>query len=190
MDSDKLKHVSSLDEASFRQILADYGQELWNYAYALTRHRHDADDIVQDTFLKCHRSIDTFRGQSTFKTWLFAICRHTAFNARKSAYMRRIVPMANRFFADKRTDSAPSAEDAALGKMMEGTVWETLLRLPAKYREILVLDAVHELKQHEIAKLLDLSVGGVKTRLFRARAKMNELLKEASPHDEAKSIKG
>lgn len=190
MDFDQLKHVSTLDDDTFKHIMDVYGQDVWNYVYALTRHKHDSDDIVQDVFLKCHRSIDSFRGQSTFKTWLLTIARNTAINARKSAYWRRIVPMANLLGTSRGDATTRSAEEAAIAKLTEGTIWEKVLSLPDKYREVLVLDAVHGLKQHEIARMLGLSVGGVKSRLFRARARMNEMMKEESPHASATFIEG
>jgi RNA polymerase sigma-70 factor (ECF subfamily) len=123
-------------------------------------------------------------------TWLFSIARNTAFNVRKSAYWRRIIPSSSLLVGHPRSLSSPSAEDAMLGSLIEGTIWESLLSLPAKYREILVLDAVYELKQQEISELLGISVGGVKSRLNRARGKMNKLLKEGHAHDEAWSRDG
>ncbi|WP_239615172.1 RNA polymerase sigma factor [Cohnella mopanensis] len=186
MDFEQLKYRSALDEDSFRSIMETYGQEVWNYVFALTRNRHDTDDIVQDAFLKCYRSIDSFRGQSAFRTWLFSIARNTAFNVRKSAYWRRVIPSSRLFNGGHyRVPSSPSAEDTMLRNLIEGTIWETLMKLPEKYREILVLDAVYELKQQEISQLLNISVGGVKSRLNRARGKMNILLKGERTHDEA-----
>nr|WP_167746944.1 RNA polymerase sigma factor [Cohnella luojiensis] len=163
-----------------------YGQEVWNYVFALTRNRHDVDDIVQEVFIKCHRSIDSFRGQSAFRTWLFAIARNTTFNVRKTAYWRMVIPMGSLFGIGNRGDPvSPSAEDTFLTNMIEGSIWEKVLLLPAKYREVLVLDAVYELNQREISELLNLSVGGVKSRLSRAREKMNKLLREEIAHVEA-----
>ncbi|MFC5468350.1 RNA polymerase sigma factor [Cohnella suwonensis] len=180
-----LKHAASFDDETFRNVMKAYGQDVWNYAFAMTRNRHDADDVVQSTFIKCHAAVGSFRGQSSFRTWLFAIARNTAFNARKTAYWRRVIPSSLLSGADDSGPSSPSAEQTVLDRLVEGTLWEKLLLLPPKYREPLLLDAVYELKQHEIAEVLGLSVGGVKTRLSRARDKMQKLLREGDAHDGA-----
>ncbi|MDQ6418821.1 sigma-70 family RNA polymerase sigma factor [Paenibacillus sp. LHD-117] len=131
------------------------------------------DDISQEVFLNVFRGLSRYRGESSMQTWLFAITRNCAFNYRRSAFLRRVTLMDR---VERRGDS-PSAESEALGNRFTDEIWETVMCLPAKYRELLVLDAKYDLSVKEMAELTGLSVGTVKSRLSRARRKAAEAWK-------------
>ncbi|REK72054.1 RNA polymerase sigma factor [Paenibacillus paeoniae] len=150
-----------------------HGQEVWNYAYFLTKHQDWADDITQDVFLRIYRSPNTFRGESSVRTWLFAITRNCVFNYRRSAFLRKVTLMGR----VKHSGEAPSAESEALANQYIDEIWESVMALPAKYREVLILDARYELSLKEIADITGLSIGTVKSRLSRARRKAAEIWK-------------
>lgn len=115
----------------------------------------------------------TFRGQSSFKTWLFAIARNLALNELKSSYFRKILLLER----VNNRDAAPSAEAAFMRNQSTAEIWEIILRLPIKLREVLILDLEHELSIHEMSSLLDVSEGTVKSRLFRARKAFEKVWK-------------
>jgi len=158
--------------------MQSHGQEVWNYAFLLTNNHHLADDIAQDVFVQVFLHIDSFRGQSSMRTWLFSITRNIAFNYKKSAFFRNvmlldyIVPSAG----------AQSAEDQYMSRTYTDTIWKLVLKLPSKYREVLILDAHYDMPLTEIALLLRLSIGTVKSRLHRARGKLKSYLEEADLH--------
>jgi RNA polymerase sigma-70 factor (ECF subfamily) len=176
-----LQYASSLDVSAFRDLMADYGQEVWNFAYVITRKRDLADDITQDVFLKVLRNIGSYRGESAFKTWLFAITRNVAVNYLRSAFVRRvtlvdyIVPRGGH----------RSAEEEALDHLYADNIWNAVLKLPAKYREVLVLDGKYDLSVKEIANIPGQPEGTVKAKLSRARAKMAEMAKEEIRYERA-----
>jgi RNA polymerase sigma-70 factor, ECF subfamily len=174
LNDEQLRYLSSLDPDTFRGVMLTYGQEVWNYAYFLTGRPELADDISQDVFLSVYRSIASYQGQSTFKTWLFAITRNTAVNYRRSAFFRRVALTG----WISGTGTAPSAESETLRHLLTDEIWETVMKLPLKLREVLVLDAKYEMTIREIAELLGISQGTVKSRLSRARAKVAALWKE------------
>ena len=157
-----------------RDLMTAFGHDVWNYAFLICKRTDLADDITQDTFLKAFRHLSTFRGQSSVRTWLLSIARNTAYDYRKTGYFRRV------FLSDavERGGVHPSAESEALGNMVSHELWEHVLKLPVKQREALILYAHHQLKIKEIADLLKLSEGTVKSRIFKARMKLLQMIGE------------
>ncbi|TJY40811.1 RNA polymerase sigma factor [Cohnella pontilimi] len=181
MESEYWKVIERFDAEAFRELMLTYGQEIWNYAFFLTKNPDYADDITQEVFLKVYGQIGSFRGESSIRTWLLAITRNMTFNYRRSTFLRRVVLVG----AVSRRDSHPSAEQEALTNTLSNELWEIIMNLPVKFREVLVLNARYELSQREIAGLLGLSEGTVKSRLSRARQKVSVAWKEGTVYDRA-----
>jgi RNA polymerase sigma-70 factor (ECF subfamily) len=180
MEDDYLKNISQLNQLEIDSLVRQYWHDVWQYAYFLTRREHIAEDIAQDTFIRAFRAIDSFRGQCTVKSWLFRIARNTAFNYSKSAFLRKVTLVG--LFQDTR--KSPSAETDYLNASFTDEVWSVVLSLPRSHREIIILNAHYELSYKELADLLGITEGTVKSRLYRARAKLSRRMKEASLYDE------
>ncbi|MDQ1910568.1 RNA polymerase sigma factor [Paenibacillus sp. GD4] len=176
-----LKSLSSgMDKSAILQeLMAAYGEDVWNYAFFLTRKPELADDITQDVFVKVFERIYTFRGEASVKTWLLTITRNLVRDHWRSAWFRRVIP----FGVLQREETMASAESQAIGSLVTEQVWQVVLGLPAKLREVLLLHAHHGLSYAEIARLLSVSEGTVKSRLYRARAKVSEQLHQAEGGD-------
>lgn len=183
MEPDYWKNIGSFGGESFRELMETYGQTVWDYAFYVTGRFDLADDVAQDVFLKVYRRIGSFRGQSSLRTWLLAITRNAALNARRAAFLRRAVLMDRPDALAKETH--PSAEQEALSRSHAEALWRTVLALPVKYREVLLLDAKYELSLAEIAGVLDLPLGTVKSRLSRARRKVALAWKESEENERA-----
>ncbi|OXS62533.1 RNA polymerase subunit sigma-70 [Cohnella sp. CIP 111063] len=173
MEPDYLKHVESVDGAELRQLMDRYGDDVWKYAYVLTKDREQAKDISQEVFIRAHYNIRSFRGQSSLKTWLLAIARNQSLNYLSSSYFRKIGLRET----VRPKQSAPSAESAYLGRQSAAEIWDVIFGLSKKLREALVLDLEHELTVQEIAQVLNLPAGTVKSRLHRARKEVEKRLK-------------
>jgi len=159
-------------------IMLAYGDDVWNYAFFMTRNKELADDITQEVFVRVYERLYSYRGEASVKTWLLTITRNMVKDHWRSSWIRRVIP----FGLQTREGSSPSAETEAMGLMVEEEVWQIVLELPRKLREVLLLHAHHQLTHAEIAGLLSLSEGTVKSRLYRARAKVSGLLnKEGKP---------
>ncbi|WP_201317596.1 RNA polymerase sigma factor [Paenibacillus sp. EPM92] len=154
------------------ELMLTYGEDVWNYAFFLTRQPMTADDITQDVFMKVYERLYSFRGEASIKTWLLTITRNTVRDQWRSAWFRRVVPSG----VLKRDETVASAESQALSALVEEDVWKLVLELPTKLREVLLLHAHHQLSYVEIAELLGISVGTMKSRLSRARAKISQQL--------------
>ncbi|WP_246096508.1 RNA polymerase sigma factor [Paenibacillus sinopodophylli] len=155
------------------QVLHDlihvYRNEVWDYAFSITRSVDMADDVVQDVFLKVYEKMHTYRGEASMKTWLLRITRNTSLNRRKSSFFRRVLLMDE---VSEGRGRSPSAENQAIDKMVSSEAWKLVLQLPMRHREVMVLHAYHGLAQEEIASLLHVPIGTVKSRLHHARQKL------------------
>ncbi|MFB6367098.1 RNA polymerase sigma factor [Paenibacillus elgii] len=158
--------------AVLTDMMLAYGEDVWNYAFFLSRNRTLADDVTQDVFVRVYERLYTFRGEASVKTWLLAITRNLVRDHWRSSWIRRVIP----FGILQLEGQGPSAESQAIDALVEEEVWNTVLGLPFKLREVLLLHAHHQLSYAEIAKLLNVSEGTVKSRLSRARAKVSRQL--------------
>lgn len=154
-------------------LMTEYGDDVWNFAYFLTRRSDAADDISQDVFLSAYNGLYAFRGECSVKSWLLGIARNKSLTYLKSAFIRKVT-LVETVFPNRQ--SAPSAEKVAFDRMESREVWECIMKLPRKLREVLILDYHYGLSIREIARLLLLSEGTVKSRAFRARKRMSDLL--------------
>ncbi|GBF78099.1 RNA polymerase subunit sigma-70 [Paenibacillus sp. 598K] len=170
---DYLKTLTDSEDkqAILNELMTSYGKDVWNYAYSMTRKPELADDISQDVFLKVYRSLFTFRSESSLKTWLLTITRNTVLDYRRSAYFRKIT-LVDFFSSD---GGVQSAEQEVIQADTVNELWDMVMQLPVKYREAIILFAHYQLSMKEIAKILEVSEGTVKSRLHHARLKLSKI---------------
>ncbi|MEK5060791.1 hypothetical protein BK126_23040 [Paenibacillus sp. FSL H7-0326] len=182
----EVTHLDS-DHQILYKLMDEYGNDVWNYAYFLTRNRDHADDISQEVFIKVYQGMHTFRGDASTKTWLFTITRNTAFSYRRSRFFKqgllggRIAsldyPVEGSSAAKYSTSTSPSAETEVMEQQYADAIWDIIMELPDKFREVLVLSLKYDMKIKEIAELLNISEGTVKSRLSRAKLKAQKELR-------------
>ncbi|CAI8994587.1 MULTISPECIES: RNA polymerase sigma factor [Bacillus] len=168
------KVIENCNHDEIDNVIREHWQDVWNYSFIITKDTHLSDDITQEVFIKVFKKWSSFRNESSVKTWLLKITRNTALNYLKSSYFKRI-SLVSFFRNDKEY---PSAEKQFLQKETMNEVWDIVLNLPQKHREVLILDAKYELSYDEIAETLGVSIGTVKSRLHRARARVSKILSE------------
>jgi RNA polymerase sigma factor, sigma-70 family len=174
MHDTDLTYTVQVGRIHFDDLVKTYWNDIWNYAFFLTKKHDLAEDIAQDTFVSAFKSIDRFRGQSSVKTWLLRICRNRVINHRKSAFFRKVIMVP--FI--RRSETFASAEAEFLDVFMRDKVITHLFELPFKYREVLLLEIRNELSIEEMSTLLDVPAGTVKSRLHRARRLIQQKLEE------------
>ncbi|VTR59486.1 RNA polymerase sigma factor [Actinobacillus pleuropneumoniae] len=155
--------------------MESFGQDVWNYAFFLTKRKDAADDISQDVFLRAYKHWNDFEGRSSVRTWLLTITRNLSLNYLKSSFMTRV--SLTGWITSKQT--GPSAEKEFMDAAAVSQIWKCVMELPPKYREVLILEFHYQLPRKEMAQLLGLSEGTIKSRLHRARARMETMLKGA-----------
>ncbi len=181
-DNDLITQFLSGSESAFDTLVLRHQQRAFSIAYGLLGSHEDAAEVAQDAFVKVWHALAGFRRDASFTTWLFRIVTNLAHNKNRHAVVRgkgRIVPIDG---ADGESiplpDSRPSASEEAMAKESEQRLLDALDQLGADHREVVVLYSLQEASYEQIAATLDLSVGTVKSRLFRARQELTRLLRK------------
>ncbi|WP_043627832.1 RNA polymerase sigma factor [Nonomuraea candida] len=166
-DARVLSRVADGDTAALTELYERYGEPLFAFLLRLAGDRGTAEEILQDTMLAVWRSAGTFQRRSSVSTWLFGVARRQAHNRLRTA----APPQAAEPY--ERADPLPGPEELAVG----GDSLEALLaRLPPAQRDVAVLHFVVDLAHQDIAEVLGIPVGTVKSRLHLARTRLRESL--------------
>jgi RNA polymerase sigma-70 factor (ECF subfamily) len=172
-DEQVVERVLAGDTALFEIIMRRYNHRLYRVALAITRNDGEAEDILQETYVRAYQHLEQFAGRATFSTWLTRIAVHEAIS--RSNRQRRFehgVDDANSegSLMDQIASERPSPEDNVSNSEAARLLEQAVHTLPEMYRTIFMMRDVEELSTAETAELLELSEENVKTRLHRARA--------------------
>jgi len=166
------------DERAFGELVSRYESKVYSLALKMVRNPEDAEDVLQDTFLRAYRGIKSFKGNSTFSTWIYRITANSALMRLR----KRQLPTVSIDDADEReapiniADWAPGPVEQILNQETQAAMTEAIEALPPEFRQVFVLRDIEELSNAEVAEILDLSVAAVKSRLHRARLKVRNRL--------------
>ena len=154
-------------------LIRDYGNDVLRTAYMYVKDIHTAEDIFQEVFIKVNQKLSTFEGNSSIKTWIIRIAINTCKDYLKSAYNRRVVPM-----MEYQEDAIVSESDFEEVEKQDtnNLIKETVLSLPAKYRDVVLCVYFQEMTISEAALTLNIAEGTAKSRLSRARQKLKVTL--------------
>lgn len=181
------EHISRR-EAIFEQELLPHADALYNFAYHLTYNDADADDLVQETFMKAYRSIDSYHQGTNAKAWMFKILKNAFINEyRRKSKLPDTVNYEDYLLVDDQDEDGSSRplvdirEDVFAG-MMGDEVSGALNGLPDDFRTVILLCDMEGFSYEEIAKIVDIPIGTVRSRLHRARNMLKEKLKDYAAH--------
>jgi RNA polymerase sigma-70 factor (ECF subfamily) len=184
--------LQARDDAAYTELARRYTTALYHVAFRMLGDSAEASDAVQDIFLKVFRNIHAFRGDSTLKTWLYRIAFSEILN--RLRWWKRRFRFATVSLDDgpdgatpglRLRHSGPSPHQALETKEREAVVQGALRELSRDHRSILVLRDIEGFSYTEIADVLGLSVGTVKSRLARGRADMKRVLLKQTPVSKA-----
>jgi RNA polymerase sigma-70 factor, ECF subfamily len=171
------------DMAALAILVEKYKRLAYRVAMQITKNHEDANDVMQDTFLKVYESIHSFRNESTFETWLYRIVVNHAMNVVKRRERRCESPLSATSEMDIRPELRRKANLAnnpvrnAERKELQEWVTQAVNSLPLKHRTVVILHEFEGLTHPEIASILNCSEGTVRSRLHHARKKLRVLLK-------------
>jgi RNA polymerase sigma-70 factor (ECF subfamily) len=149
---------------------------LYNFAHWLTHNREEAEDLVQETYLKALKGFASFQQGTNFRAWIYRILRNTFLTSRSGLSVKMTVPLDHEEdVIGKRTDTP---EAVFLARADQEMVRSALDALPVPFREVIVLCDMEEMSYQEIAEIVGIPIGTVMSRLSRARKSMRELLVE------------
>ena len=175
-DGDLIRAVKSGSHEAFGELLGRYEKRIFNAVLRLVGNPVEAEDIVQDTFLKAFKALGTFQQESGFYTWLYRIAINAAVDFRKKRKRRKAYSLddeENELAGSLQSDD-PLPEDGPSQIEIEAALRKAIDRLPDKFRTILVLREFDGLSYEDLAKVLKISKGTVESRLFRARMKLRQ----------------
>jgi RNA polymerase sigma-70 factor (ECF subfamily) len=158
------------------QLVLDYHQDVYRYAYRLTGSTADAEDLTQQVFLKAQQKLGQLRQAESVRSWLFAILRNYFL---KECRRRQPVPAGNlKLDIDALPTTPPHESEIDQERLQEG-----LNLLPARYRVVLTMFYFEDLAYREIAERLELPMGTVMSRLARAKASLRDHLLAGTEHE-------
>jgi RNA polymerase sigma-70 factor (ECF subfamily) len=175
-DDSLVDALRSGEDQAYETLIATYQQPVYNLVYRLLDDPSEASDVVQEVFLKVFRNITSFRGNSSLKTWIYRIAYNEAWNHRRwfTRHKRQEVGLeredeSSLGFRDVLPDPARSAFDIVSDHETHALIEEALGDLNPAFRAAVVLRDIEDLSYEEIAEVLGVSLGTVKSRILRGR---------------------
>jgi len=184
-DADLVRALQDCAEGAYETLLARFQQPIYNLALRLLNDPSDAADVVQEVFLKVFRNVGHFRGQSSLKTWIYRITVNEAHNQRRWFFRHRQREVGledeqeeTRSMAQVLPDAMNSPFDYVFDRERQNLVEQALSKINPTFREVVVLRDIADLSYEEIAEVLQLSLGTVKSRILRGREALRQELSE------------
>ncbi|WP_020061640.1 sigma-70 family RNA polymerase sigma factor [Bacillus sp. 123MFChir2] len=158
-------------EVLIDEIMNKYGQEILQLVYSYVNNKEVAEDLTQDIFVKCYKSLHTYKGKSKLRTWLWRIAINHCKDYIKSWYNKKVIVTENEFtYTGVQKESV---EQTVIQNDEDHRLASAVMNLPIKYREVIYLFYFEELSIKDIAMVIEVKENTIKTRLKRAK----ELLK-------------
>ena len=175
-------------EEAYAWLIAEYNQPIYSLVYRILTDPADAADTTQEVFLKVFRGINRFHGESSLKTWIYRIALHEAYNRRRWWFRHKsretpiepavtgVAPVSSGS-EDYLVDQTESPFELAAHEEVRARVEGELAQVPEPYRTTVILRDLEEMSYEEIAEIMQVSLGTVKSRLTRGRLALKQRLK-------------
>ena len=182
-DSILINQAKSGDDQAYDKLLNKYRNSVYNLVYRMVRDIQEAEDLTQEAFIKAFNSLAQFNEEYAFSTWLYKIATNNCidfFRKRKLQTLSLDKPIQYKDSEIQHESPDPdlNPEKSILARERSNMIQEAIQTLPEKYYTAIVLRHNDEKSYEEIAEILDLPLGTVKARIFRAREMLNKVLKE------------
>lgn len=182
---------------AFEELVRLHEKKVYALALRMCGSSEDAADAAQEAFLSAWRGLPSFRGEAGFATWLYRLTANAAIDhLRRTRRQRGDLSLEDGPLGLDAADSGPGPQEAAEGAELRRAVAAGLARLSDDHRQVLVLRELQELSYEEIARMLDIDLGTVKSRISRARSALRRILLESGnlsgylPSNTAETRKG
>ena len=185
MEEDKefntVQRASEGDPEAFRELVERYGDRIFSLLTGITGNRLDAEELTSDVFLKAFTHLDRFRGECRFSTWLYRLTQNVCIDFLRKQKRQQHVSLTFSEDEDEGKelsvpDPEPLPEERVIFNEKQEAIRNAMNALPVDFREILELRVVRQLPYEQIAQIMDLPVGTVKSRLARARLQLKKRL--------------
>jgi RNA polymerase sigma-70 factor (ECF subfamily) len=183
-DAQLVEELKRGDSRAFTELVNRHHAKVYQLALKLTRNETDAEDVMQETFLRVYNRIGTFRGEAAFSSWLYRIAANVCFaklgERRKHEHVDidEVQPEAEPGPSQAVSDWSRQPDSVLLSKEALEVLDEAISKLPEDFRVVVVLRDIQGLSNSQVADILNLTVAAVKSRLHRARLFLRKELSE------------
>ncbi len=180
-----IKRIKHGDMEAFSQLVAIYEKKAFNFAYRMLHDYGEAEDATQEAFLKVFDKIDTFNGKSSFSTWFFTVLNNLCLDMlRKRSRSAGAVSLNQTTTEDDEyelqvEDNSPGPYEQLQKKNAKEVLEQALTLISDEHRAVIVMREINEMEYEEIAQILGVSLGTVKSRISRARLALRKILEES-----------
>ena len=173
------------DADAFEQLLLEHQKNVYNLCYRMAGNPDDAMDLSQETFLRAWRCLDQYQFASAFSTWLYRLCSNICIDFLRKRRRQQTVPLTfEGADGEEQTyavpDAQPLPEEQVELKLTRETLQAAMAQLLPEHRAVLQLRVVNEMSYEQIADVLDIQIGTVKSRLSRARNQLKKILERGN----------
>jgi RNA polymerase sigma-70 factor, ECF subfamily len=188
LEASLITRLVARDERAFNELVQAYGRRVSALVFRMLGNRAEAEDLTQEVFVQVFKAIGSFRGDAKLSTWIYRIAVNLCKNRTKYLRVRHAgeqdeleavaerVPLGEATRANVAQIERP--DEAMAGRQVEKIVQDAIARIDPTFRECLVLRDVEELSYEEIGEITGLPPGTVKSRIFRARAQLKEMVEK------------
>jgi RNA polymerase sigma-70 factor, ECF subfamily len=178
-DEELIARFQAGDVAAFEMIVFRYKDPLINYVFHFLGDRIDAEDVVQETFLRVYRNKHLYRNVAKFSTWIYTIAGNLAKTELRRRRRRKIFSLSQMGYENhdyEITDTVPTPDGLVDGEMSQSFIRKEIEALPVRFREVVVLRDIQEFSYEEISDILKIPIGTVKSRVNRGRMRLQKRL--------------
>lgn len=179
-DEDLIERFQNGDLYAFDLIVKRYKNQLLNFVYRFLGNAEEAEDLVQETFLRVYRNRKAYQKVAKFSTWIYTIAGNLAKTELRKRKRRKFFSISDLGYNEKDydiSDDAYNPEKDVDGRMKEEIIHKEIDELSPKFREVILLRDVQQLSYEEISQIVNIPLGTVKSRVNRGRLKLQEKLK-------------
>lgn len=177
------------EKEAFGQLVERYQDRLFNTLVRVLGSHEDARDVTQDALVQAYVRLDSFRGDAKFYTWLYRVAMNLALSHRRRRRPTDSLDAVKENVGAEPEAQSPSATEDLIEQERAQLLQQALLQLEGQYRQILVLRELEGCSYEAIAEILELPVGTVRSRLFRARLQLKKQLQTLMPDEEVERAK-
>ncbi len=188
-DTELVRLSQQGDVRAFDELMQRYHSRIYALLYNMTSNREDAEDLIQEVFLKAYKALPKFKGQSSFYTWVYRIAVNRAINYVKKRKRRQALSLddvdlgleRDEFLVEMSSRSTPF-RDAKLTELQQ-KLNEALQTLSEKHRAVVIMHDIEGIQHNEIGEIIGCSAGTVRSRLFYARKQLQAHLSDLMKHE-------
>lgn len=176
LDSELVEEILQGNNQSFNQLVKRYQGRIYWTARRIVNSHEDADDVVQNVFLKMYEGLKNFRGDSNLFTWLYRITVNDSLNRLRKKRFLQFVPYEE--YLEDKYQTGESADDKVIRQEYQTALERAIEKLPPKQRAVFTMRYFNETPFEELANILNKSVGGTKANYFQAVKKISGMMRK------------